>query len=68
MPRPTYLTARVNVLTSFLGRERVYVSDFYRARLEERARANVAAEIESLKAGRIPGEEDKEPEHVEAVA
>jgi predicted metal-dependent HD superfamily phosphohydrolase len=58
VPRPTYLTARANVLTTFLERERIYASAYYHERLEAPARENVACEVAMLKAGVIPGEEE----------
>lgn len=58
VPRPSYCTARAAVLTTFLGRARLYASEHYHARLEARARENVAAEVALLRAGAIPGEGD----------
>lgn len=62
VPRPTYLTARANVLSSFLGRERIFVSEYYHGRLEAPARGNVAAEVALLRGGVIPGERQEEGE------
>ena len=59
VPRPTYLTARANVLTSFLDRERIFASGYYHARLEAAARENVKAEVALLQGGVIPGEGEK---------
>jgi predicted metal-dependent HD superfamily phosphohydrolase len=44
VPAPIYRRKRAEVLTAFLERERIYLTQRYRA-LEEPARANLAAEI-----------------------
>jgi len=63
VPRLTYLTKRAEVLSSMLGEEGggrwIYASDFYRQELEEQARDNLLGEIQMLREGVIPYEEQK---------
>ena len=47
-PLETYCRGRVDVLKSFLERERMYFSDYFYGKYEERARENIQQEIQSL--------------------
>jgi predicted metal-dependent HD superfamily phosphohydrolase len=49
-PDEIYNAGRLRVLESFLARPTIYLSPLFRAHLEARARDNVAAEIDSLRA------------------
>lgn len=51
VPEATFRTRRAQLLAGLLARPRLYASDAYRDALEQRARANLRAEIESLAAG-----------------
>jgi predicted metal-dependent HD superfamily phosphohydrolase len=54
VPREDYLSGRAAVLEAFLRHPRIYASSVFFERYEARARANVQAEIELLRSGRIP--------------
>lgn len=51
VPEAAYREGRLKVLTSFLRRERLYYTASVAARLEARARRNLAGEIRALSAG-----------------
>ena len=44
-----YVPARIDILNTFLKRERIYLTDFFYNRYEKRARENIINEIKSLK-------------------
>lgn len=58
VPRDAYLSGRASVLSSFLQQPRIYLSAPYHEELEAQARTNVQAEIDLLRAGTIPLEEE----------
>ena len=54
MSDEAYCSGRAAVLRKFLARERIFLSQLFYDALEARARANLAAEIAELDAGRLP--------------
>ena len=48
VPGIIYRRKRKEILQRFLQRDRLYFTDFYYSRLEEKARMNIAKEIDRL--------------------
>lgn len=48
VPEDIWRTQRVRILSDFLSRERIYQTDFWHEKLEEKARANLTRAIDAL--------------------
>lgn len=60
VPRDVYCEKRAEILETFLRQPRIYGTSVMWKAFEDRARANVRKEIESLRAGVIPSTDDGE--------
>lgn len=52
---PRYVAGRSAVLQGFLGRSRIYATDFFAQRYEQQARTNLGRALEALASGRLYG-------------
>lgn len=69
MPANTYCKKRAEILREFLKTGSIFATDEYQRAFEAKARENVAAEVEMLKAGIIPtGCTEQVVERTEQVA
>jgi len=59
VPHDVYCDKRSEVLETFLKRPAIYGTPFMKDALEEQARTNLEAEIESLRRGVVYGEDDE---------
>jgi predicted metal-dependent HD superfamily phosphohydrolase len=55
VPWPDYCEKRASILQKFLQQPHIYSTNLFQTALEQRARENLANEIESLQRGDIPG-------------